>query len=388
MPASPQSSLSVSDDTDEEGAPRQQRGRGGGAAQEPDKCEESDVSLSFPASSDDEGGARRSSLASQHSKSASEAQRHSPVDAVEGSARRSSLASQHSKTASEAQWHSPTDAVGLPRRGPSDLDASGAAGPAVPRPSSPTPAEATWATDLSLLGPAHTSGAAGGNPLLSHELELQDLDHYLKPASAAPSDSPLISPSAAAAIATASAASSLPSPIHHSPSATLAGPPWSPPVPQVPLGYADSASRRANPISPLDAPASPGGILLREDSEGGEDARVRQLVGLLERATEQIRAERARTKELELENRSLKQQPRASAAAAAAQVVENDSRYMGLQRAYNEAMRRAEKYDTLKQKYRELHLENQMAIEQIAVLRIKCIDMQVALEAERARAPP
>ena len=42
-----------------------------------------------------------------------------------------------------------------------------------------------------------------------------------------------------------------------------------------------------------------------------------------------------------------------------------------------QALKKKQKYEHLKVKYRELALENQLAIEQIAVLRIKCIDMQV-----------
>eukprot|EP01012_Entosiphon_sulcatum_P059029 TRINITY_DN83295_c0_g1_i1.p1 TRINITY_DN83295_c0_g1~~TRINITY_DN83295_c0_g1_i1.p1 ORF type:complete len:330 (-),score=44.46 TRINITY_DN83295_c0_g1_i1:8-997(-) len=45
-------------------------------------------------------------------------------------------------------------------------------------------------------------------------------------------------------------------------------------------------------------------------------------------------------------------------------------------------LRRAER---LRERYRELLLENTLAVEQIAVLRIKCIDLQVTLDAERDR---
>jgi len=42
-----------------------------------------------------------------------------------------------------------------------------------------------------------------------------------------------------------------------------------------------------------------------------------------------------------------------------------------------QAKLKADKYDQLRQRHRELALENQMAVEQIAVLRLKCIDLQV-----------
>eukprot|EP00668_Euglena_longa_P000401 GGOE01000513.1.p1 GENE.GGOE01000513.1~~GGOE01000513.1.p1 ORF type:complete len:614 (-),score=122.88 GGOE01000513.1:189-2030(-) len=380
MPASHQSSLSVSEDTDDDRMPRHKRGHET-AVQEQDKCEESDVSLSFPASSDDEGGTHRNSTASQPSKCLSE---HAPP----------------------------------PRAFETEASATAEPPSPSPRPSSPNLAEATWATDLSLLGGA--APALSGNPLLSLELDAHEHGNGLQQHDAGVGDVPPQRPaeaswtadlsplgglraplgnqgavqaqrsalqhdSPAANPAAVPSSSALPSPIYSSPSATVAPttPLWSPPVPQVPLHHQENVSRRTTPASTSDTPTSPASIILREDGEG-EDARVRQLVELLERATQQIRAERVRTKELEQENQSLKQQPRAPVVATPP-APENDPRYLGLQRAYTEAVQRAEKYDSLKQKYRELYLENQMAVEQIAVLRIKCIDMQVALEAEKAR---
>jgi hypothetical protein len=152
----------------------------------------------------------------------------------------------------------------------------------------------------------------------------------------------------------------------------------------------DPMPSQAAPLTDaLDVLASPVPATLRAEESEMEDARVRQLVELLERATQQIKAERARAKDLERENQALKQSSAHNSLEYSGQgtndSVDDDPRYIGLQRAYTEALKKKQKYEHLKVKYRELALENQLAIEQIAVLRIKCIDMQVALETEKAK---
>lgn len=158
--------------------------------------------------------------------------------------------------------------------------------------------------------------------------------------------------------------------------------PWSPALPAGALQFSDLDSHRAT----LETTASPTAVVLREESEL-EDTRVRQLVELLERATQQIRAEKARAKDLEKENLALRHiPPHFPEPVHDINNIEADPRYIGLHRTLSEAKLKADKYDQLRQRHRELALENQMAVEQIAVLRLKCIDLQVALESERSRA--
>eukprot|EP01012_Entosiphon_sulcatum_P039573 TRINITY_DN5227_c0_g1_i1.p1 TRINITY_DN5227_c0_g1~~TRINITY_DN5227_c0_g1_i1.p1 ORF type:complete len:852 (-),score=125.80 TRINITY_DN5227_c0_g1_i1:136-2691(-) len=165
------------------------------------------------------------------------------------------------------------------------------------------------------------------------------------------------------------------------------------------------------------SPVLPHSRSVADASEVLEEPRVQQLVELLDRAMAQILQERARSKSLEEENEALRtasmnadtvpaQQskgrrstsPRgpADSGRRSPNFNPDERRHSGESRAdqleqlerQNHSLRRQNqmlteqvlKYHKLRQRYRETLLENRLAVEQVAMLRLRCIDLQMTIE--------